>query len=83
MAPRESNTSNKIPLKVLVIEDSAFDAQILQAKLLINGYRPNMKRVDSLAAFRESLISEPWDIIISDYFIGISLFPIISCLTLK
>ena len=81
MAPRESNTSNKIPLKVLVIEDSAFDAQILQAKLLINGYRPNMKRVDSLAAFREALISEPWDIIISDYFMpNVKMMDTLTCL---
>lgn len=65
-----SSASSKKPLlRLLVVDDSAFDAQMIAAKLQIYGFEPEMERVETLADFRKSVISGgDWDVIISDYF---------------
>jgi len=63
-------------LRVLIVEDSENDAELLLRELRKGGFAPEYARVDTEEAMRAALNSEPWDIIISDYsmphFDGIS-----------
>ncbi len=54
-------------LRVLAIEDSPEDIELLELALKRGGYEPQVKRADTASAVRSSLKEETWDIIISDY----------------
>lgn len=54
-------------LRVLMVEDSASDAELVLRHLHRNGISVDAKRVDSLNALGEALRAEPWDIILCDY----------------
>lgn len=54
-------------LKVLVVEDSEADAELLLHELSKVGYKPTARRVDSAAAMESALKQDDWDLIISDY----------------
>src|SRR5437899_11195146 len=60
-------TQQKTPLRVLIIEDSEFDARILVNTLRQGGYQTVFQRVDTAEALRGALADQPWDIILSDY----------------
>lgn len=51
-----------------MIEDSEDDALLLILQLERAGYAPQYRRVDTDADMKDAISSEPWDIIISDYF---------------
>lgn len=53
-------------LKLLLVEDSETDAELLSLALRKGGYEVNCKRVDTREALRTSL-SETWDLVISDH----------------
>ena len=55
------------PLRVLVIEDSEDDAELLLAELRLGGYEPVCQRVETAASMKAALDTESWDIVISDY----------------
>src|SRR6267378_21944 len=55
------------PLRVLILEDSENDAELLLRELRRQNYEPDYHRVDSAAALNEALDREPWSLIISDY----------------
>ena len=55
-----------IPIKLLIIEDSANDAELFAAELRSAGFEPKWKRVETEAGYRASLEELP-DLIISDY----------------
>ena len=55
------------PLRVLLIEDSEDDADLLLRQLKKGGYEPSYKRVDTPDAMRAALELREWDIILSDY----------------
>ena len=57
----------KKPIRVLIIEDSEFDARILVNTLRQSGYDPTFRQVDTAAAMREALTTQTWDVILSDY----------------
>jgi phosphoserine phosphatase RsbU/P len=57
----------KKPIRVLVVEDSEFDARILVATLKQGGYEPDWKRVEKPGEMVEALELESWDVILSDY----------------
>lgn len=57
-APRE--------LRVLHLEDSELDHELVRAHLARGGLRVALRRIDSEAEFLGAL-SEPWDAVISDY----------------
>lgn len=59
--------SAKKPIRVLIVEDSEFDARILVNTLRQGGYDPGFRRVETAEAMREALQNETWDIILSDY----------------
>ncbi|MFY9531294.1 MAG: response regulator [Candidatus Acidiferrales bacterium] len=54
------------PLRVLVIEDSEADCDLL-VRALRQGYDVKHKRIDSAAALRASLDTQAWDIVLSDH----------------
>jgi len=54
-------------LRVLIVEDSKFDARVLLGELEHGGYRPDYELVDNPQDMRAALSAKPWDIVISDY----------------
>jgi PAS domain S-box-containing protein len=61
------------PLRVLLVEDSENDALLLLRELRRGGYEPTCERVDTPEGMERTLAEasvsrEPWEIIISDYF---------------
>ena len=54
------------PLKVLIVEDSEMDAELLVLRLTRSGYAPEWERVDTAAGFTQRL-DPSLDIIFSDY----------------
>ncbi len=55
------------PLRVLIVEDSADDAELLRREMRQSGYEPTSARVETAAAMRATLHEQPWDLILSDY----------------
>jgi two-component system cell cycle sensor histidine kinase/response regulator CckA len=54
-------------LKVLVVEDSENDAELLLHALSKAGYKPTARRVENAAEMEAALVQDTWDLIISDY----------------
>jgi PAS domain S-box-containing protein len=54
-------------LRVLIVEDSEDDTDLLLRALRRDGYDPVHLRVDTAAAMRAALDDHTWDIIIADY----------------
>jgi len=55
------------PLRVLIIEDSQPDAELLVLELENGGHEPSYERVDTAEAMREALKKSDWDIVLADY----------------
>jgi diguanylate cyclase (GGDEF)-like protein len=55
------------PLRILIVEDSENDAELLLRALHQAGYEPVHERVESAQALRAALAGQDWDLIISDY----------------
>src|SRR3989304_4688337 len=56
-----------IPLRVLIVEDSADDAELVLRQLRRAGYDPVCERVQTAEAMKVALAREPWDLVVSDY----------------
>jgi signal transduction histidine kinase len=57
-------------LRLLLVEDSDEDAELLLRQLRADGFEPVVTRVQTAAAFRSSLRAQPaWDVIVSDHAI--------------
>lgn len=54
-------------LRLLLIEDSKIDAEIVAEELRTGGYALFCHRVDTLPEFESALKGQAWDIIIADY----------------
>ncbi|MEW6305868.1 MAG: SpoIIE family protein phosphatase [Verrucomicrobiota bacterium] len=57
----------RIPLRVLIVEDSEFDAKILVNVLRKGGYEPAHERVETLEALRKALETGNWQVVLADY----------------
>ncbi len=55
------------PLRVLIVEDSPDDADLLVRELRKGGFEPEWKRVETQREMGEALAGGEWDVIISDY----------------
>jgi PAS domain S-box-containing protein len=55
------------PLRILFLEDSEDDVLLINRHLQRGGYQIDYKCVDCEIAFRETLLSSTWDLVISDY----------------
>lgn len=56
-----------VPLRILLIEDSADDAALLLRQLLRGGFEPTHRRVDTASEMSAALDAQEWDVIIADY----------------
>ena len=56
-----------IPLRVLIVEDSADDAELVIRDLRRGGYEPEWRRVDTAAGLAAALRDERWDVITCDW----------------
>ncbi|HEX4601061.1 MAG TPA: response regulator, partial [Gemmatimonadales bacterium] len=56
-------------LRVLVVEDSSSDAELMLRALRGGGFEPLYERVETPEAMREALARQPWDIVLSDYYL--------------
>ena len=56
-----------IPLRVLIVEDAAADAELTLQELEGGGYKVEWQRVDGADAMRDALGERAWDLIVSDY----------------
>jgi diguanylate cyclase (GGDEF)-like protein/PAS domain S-box-containing protein len=54
-------------LHVLIVEDSAEDAQLLLLQLRRNGYKPVAERVQTAEEMERALDEKRWDLVIADY----------------
>jgi sigma-B regulation protein RsbU (phosphoserine phosphatase) len=57
----------KKPLRVLIVEDSEFDARVMVNVLRAGGYDPYFKRVEIRQTMQSVLLESTWDIILADY----------------
>ncbi len=55
------------PLRVLVIEDSEFDARVITSLLRGGGFEVTQRRVETAETMRAALAEQPWDIVFSDH----------------
>ena len=69
MNARATPQEERSPLRVLIVEDSADDAELLLRAVRQSGYEPTAARVETAAAMRAALHDKPWDLILSDYHI--------------
>jgi len=54
-------------LRVLIVEDSPADAELILRALRSGGFAPLHERVDTAADMRAALERQPWDVVLSDY----------------
>ncbi len=59
--------SMKSPLRVLIIEDNPYDAQLMERALSCDGYNPVTDTVCDKESLIDRVTSQKWDIILSDY----------------
>jgi PAS domain S-box-containing protein len=55
------------PLRLLVVEDSPQDAEIVVREIRRGGFDVTWKRVETAETLRAALDAEPWDAVVADY----------------
>jgi PAS domain S-box-containing protein len=60
---------DKKRLKILLVEDSEDDSELIARKLRKEGYRFDLKRVETEKAMKAALDDEDWDLIICNYIL--------------
>jgi CheY-like chemotaxis protein len=67
----ESSTPSSIghPLRVLMVEDSENDCELILRQLKRCGFAPRARRVDTGAELRRALEQDSWDLIITDHLL--------------
>ncbi|HVR87642.1 MAG TPA: response regulator [Planctomycetota bacterium] len=58
------------PLRLLLVEDSSDDAELILREFRRAGFEPACERVQSAEALRSALSRGPWDLVVSDYQLG-------------
>jgi len=56
-----------VPLRVLLVEDSADDAELVLRALRRGGYQPEHRRVDTPEDMERALEEYDWDVVLADY----------------
>ncbi len=54
------------PIRILIVEDSEADAELLLRELKRGGYEPQSERVETHTELDAALNQQPWDLIVSD-----------------
>jgi two-component system, cell cycle sensor histidine kinase and response regulator CckA len=63
----DRSQSVRVPLRVLIAEDSENDARLLLRELARGGFDSAYERVDNPAAMQAALDRQAWDLVIGDY----------------
>ena len=64
----QQEVASKSPaLRVLMVEDSEDDAELLVRELRKGGYEPSFQRVDTAADMQAALDRQPWDLVLTDH----------------
>ena len=63
----KDTNGEKLPLSVLVVEESEFDARRLVDLIKSGGFIPTFKRVETASEMVEALNHEKWEVILADY----------------
>jgi DNA-binding NtrC family response regulator len=58
-----------VPLRVLIIEESADNVLLLLQKLRDGGYAPECRQVNNADGMAAALAEREWDIVIADYLL--------------
>lgn len=66
IAARKNRQVSK-PIRVLIIEDSAADAALIDRWLTRGGYAPRTRRVETAEALGEALGAAAWDVVLADW----------------
>jgi diguanylate cyclase (GGDEF)-like protein/PAS domain S-box-containing protein len=66
-AAEETAPAEKTALRVIIVEDSEDDAQLLMRYLRRGGYDPTAVRIETAEEMKRLLDGQPWDLIIADY----------------
>jgi len=61
------NPLTNLPLRVLVVEDSSYDAELVIEALKPGGFDPTYQRVETPQAMQAALEDQAWDVVLSDY----------------
>lgn len=56
-----------LPLRILLVEDSPLDAQLIARELQRFGYELACERVDTPEAMQAALMRHSWDVVLADY----------------
>jgi len=67
VARAHGSQSLRVPLRLLIAEDSEDDARLLLVELQRAGFEPAYERVDNPSAMRAALDRQAWDLVIGDY----------------
>jgi class 3 adenylate cyclase len=57
----------RLPLRVLLVEDSEDDAELIVLALRASGYEPQFLRVESARSMAAAFADREWDVVICDY----------------
>jgi two-component system, cell cycle sensor histidine kinase and response regulator CckA len=57
----------RTPLRVLIVEDSEEDVELIVLELKRGGYDPDFRRVDTAEGLLRALGEKPWDLVLSDF----------------
>src|SRR4051812_26412266 len=64
---RDPAPAAPVPLALLIVEDSADDAELVARELRRSHYAVTYERVDTAEAMRTALARSAWDLVIADY----------------
>ncbi len=59
--------NHKPVLRILIVEDSEFDAQMMISLIRKSGFDVTSERVETAEAYRNALTGKSWDVILADY----------------
>ena len=55
------------PLRILIVEDSEIDTELLLRELRRGNYQPTFERVETAAAMTTALEQKTWDLVVADF----------------
>jgi len=67
--PTTPTTPTGAIIRVLIVEDSAADADLMLRALRQAGFEPVYERVETAGAMRAALVGHQWDVVLSDFYL--------------